>query len=114
MRNSRIMAVMIVICFTVSGASMVWGKEKECKYKHDATKKVVVITDDSGKFEKFKINDQEGPADNSGQVGRMSINFGDSTGNQGVIEVEDGMCIFTGSGTCVTYFSGGTWHKRCW
>ena len=114
MRNSRIMAIMIVICFTVSGASVVWGKEKECKYKHDTNKKVFVITDDNGKFEKFKIDGAEVPEDIAGYAYGMILNFGGNAGEQKVIEVEDGSCIFTGSGTCASYFYGGTWHQKCW
>lgn len=117
MRTSRIAAVMVVICFIVSGASVVWGadKEKECKYKHDSTKKVVVVTEENGKFKKFKIDNQDPvDADYSGQVGSVYVNFGSPAGSQKLIEVEDGTCMFTGNGTCVTYYSGGAWHQRCW
>lgn len=114
MRTSRITAIMVVICFMVSGASVVWGKEKECKYKHDPNKKVVVITEDDGKFKNFKIDGQEVPQDISGYTYGMSLDFGGNAGNQKVRDIEDGACIFTGNGTCVTYFSGGTWHQRCW
>jgi len=104
---------MIVICFTVSGASMVWGKEKKCGYQHDK-KEVVVITDNNGKFEKFKIDGEEVPEDISGYAYGVSIDFGGNAGKQKLIEVEDGTCMFTGNGTCASYWYGGTWHQRCW
>ena len=114
MRNSRIMAVLIVLCFTFAGVSTVWA-DKDFNAK-TANKEIKIKTDDNYHKKEIKVKRGDNPevdvtsiaSEAHGSVTGLSLN------NEPVQYISDGAVIITGTDTCAWIFSGGTYHRYCW
>ncbi len=116
MRTSRVMALMIAICFTFVGASLLWGGEKEFKCGSHGNLKV--HWDNSGKFQKFTLNGATVPPDRTynaanGDLTSAGLELRDGQMMLKVREMKDGTWLKAGDGSCYYYYSGGTLVRKC-
>ena len=103
MRTSRIMAILVLLCFTFAGTSRLLAVEPKLVISQD--KNEITVMDEVSKTVKFKIK--------KGVVGELSIlTPGESA--QILDSVSEGCTIGSHfNPTCSWRFTGGHWVRTC-
>jgi len=119
MRSSRIMAIILCLCFTFAGSFALAQDENIVVERGNRT--ITVTVDHNNMLKKVIIRDGTAEED---VTRRANERHGDNLTDlqikrkhgpaEDIKFVTEGTVIESGTGTCVWKFSGGHWHQYCW
>lgn len=112
MRTSRILAVLLLLCFTFAGTSMLWAQPVDVPVRLGNERFTLRYDSNTRAFDGIRNEAGQIQPTRQGPVWNLRI-MEHGQPPQRIISVPDGTIITSGDGTCVWYFIGGTWIQFC-